>query len=491
MARAATIENVKAKPGAEAIRLSWDWRGRGSRVVRALRSAEWYPETPHDAQTRAFDAALAYEGDASGFADVALRPGAEYFYALFTREKDGWSRPVHVHVWTIADGHAAEVYGDRAAAAPVRDPVALDTALLLPFACVAATVLALVSGSVVSHGVSVAAAIALTAVWRRREEPDAPVSTFLRWQIVPLAVTVILWSFGGILGLFTQDSSLLGKTAAAFLRTFVTLGGLSGVWLYTTYTFIEPLRSDERRRALLLWAPPLVALALPDVVLLAAAIVAVLLWSMLSRERARQSWRRRKRVPYEFKGLTDEEVEALTGVARPRPAAEAAGAGPGEARMLTRDGDRLFSFACPVHGTAHVEPYDEKLVRRYRIARDEGDCLCPATTPWHLRLGLTRTQALLYLLVGLWALNVADLLFTWNAIAAGKATEANGLMQRLIDAGPGPAIAFKIGVMTVAVIAIWALRRHRAAFVVTAAATAAYAAIVVWETLWAVGYLVS
>jgi hypothetical protein len=92
-----------------------------------------------------------------------------------------------------------------------------------------------------------------------------------------------------------------------------------------------------------------------------------------------------------------------------------------------------------------------------------------------------------WLLIAVWILNAADLALTADALAAGRAQEANALMAVLFGWGLLPAAAYKIGVATVGVFALYALRRYRAVLVASAALAVSLVAVVVYQLvfLWA------
>jgi hypothetical protein len=99
-------------------------------------------------------------------------------------------------------------------------------------------------------------------------------------------------------------------------------------------------------------------------------------------------------------------------------------------------------------------------------------------------LGPTGIQALLLLLIELWLLNVADLALTKYGIWLGFATESNDVMSFFLRAGTVPAIAFKVGVVTVGALLLWRLRRHRAALFAAVLLTGVFAAVVVYQVFW-------
>lgn len=96
----------------------------------------------------------------------------------------------------------------------------------------------------------------------------------------------------------------------------------------------------------------------------------------------------------------------------------------------------------------------------------------------------SRDQLLLLLLAQLWALNVADLALTRYAMWLGFATESNGIMDYFLRAGTVPALAFKVGIVTVGALLLWRLRVYRVATVAAALLAAVLAAVVVYQALW-------
>jgi hypothetical protein len=95
-----------------------------------------------------------------------------------------------------------------------------------------------------------------------------------------------------------------------------------------------------------------------------------------------------------------------------------------------------------------------------------------------------RDRLLLLLLAQLWALNVADLALTRYAMWLGFATESNDIMDYFLSAGTVPALAFKIGIVTVGALLLWRLRAYRIATVAAALLTGVLAAVVVYQTFW-------
>ena len=73
-----------------------------------------------------------------------------------------------------------------------------------------------------------------------------------------------------------------------------------------------------------------------------------------------------------------------------------------------------------------------------------------------------------------------DLLITLELLRLG-AVEINPIMARLLALGPGPAAVAKLGVVLVATLGLWLLRRHRAALTTAVALVAVYGSLVTFE----------
>jgi Domain of unknown function (DUF5658) len=93
-------------------------------------------------------------------------------------------------------------------------------------------------------------------------------------------------------------------------------------------------------------------------------------------------------------------------------------------------------------------------------------------------------QLLFWCLLELWVLNVADLLLTRYALWLGFATEENGVMRYFLHEGTLLAAAFKIGIVTVGVVALWHVRRRPAALAAAVLLTVVFAAVVAYQAAW-------
>ena len=100
------------------------------------------------------------------------------------------------------------------------------------------------------------------------------------------------------------------------------------------------------------------------------------------------------------------------------------------------------------------------------------------------RLGPFGGRVLFWLLVGLWVLNVADLLLTRYSLWLGFATESIDVMSYFFRTGEVPAGAFKIGIVTVGTLLLWRLRRYRTALFAAALLGGVFAAVVAYQALW-------
>ncbi len=113
--------------------------------------------------------------------------------------------------------------------------------------------------------------------------------------------------------------------------------------------------------------------------------------------------------------------------------------------------------------------------RRFAPARDCPSCVVRTT----------------WLLVAVWALNLADFALTAHVLDRGVAREGNALMAYFLDAGLLPAFLFKMGIVTAGIAALWLLRRWRTTLIAAAALTMVYAFVVAYQLaiIWQVNAL--
>ena len=99
-------------------------------------------------------------------------------------------------------------------------------------------------------------------------------------------------------------------------------------------------------------------------------------------------------------------------------------------------------------------------------------------------VGAFGQQVLLWLLLGLWLCNVADLLLTKYSLWLGVASESNDVMRYFLHVGTLTAAMFKVGIVTIGVLLLWRLRRYRAALFAAGLLAAIFAAVVAYEAFW-------
>ncbi len=104
------------------------------------------------------------------------------------------------------------------------------------------------------------------------------------------------------------------------------------------------------------------------------------------------------------------------------------------------------------------------------------------------RLGRFGQLVLLWVLVELWILNVADLLLTRYSLWLGFAKESNGVMDYFFRSGTAPTLVFKIGMVTVGALLLWRLRHYSTALFAAALLTGIFTAVVVYQTLWVLSF---
>jgi hypothetical protein len=95
-----------------------------------------------------------------------------------------------------------------------------------------------------------------------------------------------------------------------------------------------------------------------------------------------------------------------------------------------------------------------------------------------------RDRLLLFLLIELFALNIADLALTRYAIWLGFATESNGVMDYFLSAGTLPALLFKVGIVSLGALLLWRLREYVVATVAAGLVAFVFAAVVAYQVFW-------
>jgi hypothetical protein len=101
-------------------------------------------------------------------------------------------------------------------------------------------------------------------------------------------------------------------------------------------------------------------------------------------------------------------------------------------------------------------------------------------------LGGLGQRVLLLLLAALVVLNIVDFALTRYSLWLGFATESNGVMDFFFKQSDVAAAMFKFLMVTGGAVALWLLRRYRAALLAGVLLAAVFTAVVVYQALWIV-----
>jgi len=151
--------------------------------------------------------------------------------------------------------------------------------------------------------------------------------------------------------------------------------------------------------------------------------------------------------------------------------------------VLRRDGALIVRYTCPRDGQIHESPWMPEFADRYAQALAGEGCLCPTREGWLVRHGVIGRSVTVWALALLWVLNLCDILLTRQALHSGVAREANRLMSSLITLGWAPALAFKIGVVSLGVVLLWRYRGSRLAQSASVALAGFYALVVLYQVV--------
>lgn len=91
-----------------------------------------------------------------------------------------------------------------------------------------------------------------------------------------------------------------------------------------------------------------------------------------------------------------------------------------------------------------------------------------------------RDAVMRWALILLWLFNLEDYVLTQAALRSG-AIESNLLFAYVLEQGPGPALAFKLGVVTAGCLLLWRFRRHPATLVASLGLALAYVLVTVFH----------
>lgn len=99
-------------------------------------------------------------------------------------------------------------------------------------------------------------------------------------------------------------------------------------------------------------------------------------------------------------------------------------------------------------------------------------------------LGAYGQHILAFVLIELCVLNVLDFSLTRYAMWLGFATESNSVMDFFFKQGAVVAGVFKLSIVTGGAVALWLLRRYRAALLAGVLLAGVFAAVVAYQFLW-------
>jgi hypothetical protein len=120
-----------------------------------------------------------------------------------------------------------------------------------------------------------------------------------------------------------------------------------------------------------------------------------------------------------------------------------------------------------------------------RSGFDRRRSLCSTPVRAALDASLLRLRDHPRTLVGILALanllSLLDLVLTQTLLRLGAATEANPVMRYVLAGGAVQAAVVKVGIVLAVSLAIWTLRRRRAALTTAVFFAAAYGAVVLYE----------
>ena len=154
------------------------------------------------------------------------------------------------------------------------------------------------------------------------------------------------------------------------------------------------------------------------------------------------------------------------------------------APLLNRDSGALtLRYSCPQDGEQHEVSYQRDFARRYGAAAADRDCLCPGHESWFIRHGMRPRTVTLWALASLWLLNICDIVLTRQALQSGVAREANRFMGFVLGMGWLPALAFKIGIVSIGVAVLWRYRRSRLARSASMALAGFYTVVVLYQAV--------
>lgn len=296
MSRVPVLEWLSVSCRDGAVRLAWRWAGGSLVEVRALRSMQWFCDSPEAHVDGDWGQELLYEGRAGDVVDRLASSSEDVFYTVFARKgaKSRWRRPLRVCVrkagyeppplgisasgatagaelyapGRLIDGRYVEVGGDREAP-PLVDGWRQWGLFLVPIATLG-LLMGFLTG--VDHRIITVAALALAAVWRLLYGLQPDLRRFFQYLKAVAVVNgmvwlaaLLFWFFARMLaGLTTVTIS--GSILYRWLYPILLLAAMAGVWLFMSRALDEAGRPTRR----------------PAFVVLAGLLVLAALWAPLA-----------------------------------------------------------------------------------------------------------------------------------------------------------------------------------------------------------------
>jgi len=244
-----------------AVRLAWRWAGSSPVEVRALRSSQWFCDSPDAHVTGDWGQELLYEGRAGDVVDRGASDNEDVFYTVFARKgpRSRWRRPLRVCVrkagyeppplglslsgstagakfyapGRLIDGRYVEVSGDREAP-PVVGGRREWGLVVVPLATLC-LLMGFLAG--VDHRLVTVVALALAAGWRLLDGAQPDLRRLLRYLKIVALVGAIFWLapvllFGFFAGALGATGMVSRSILILSLYPLIVLAAMVGVWLF-------------------------------------------------------------------------------------------------------------------------------------------------------------------------------------------------------------------------------------------------------------------
>lgn len=260
MSRVPVLRELSVSCLDASVRLAWRWAGSSPAEVRALRSTQWFCDSP-DAHTDGdWGQELLYEGRAGVVIDSRADGRDDVFYSVFAREgpKGAWRRPLRICArkngyeppplglslsgsaagaelyapGRLIDGRYVEIGGDYEAP-PVVGGSREWGVVLVP-----AVTVGLLAGFLMGIDVRIitVAALGIAACWRLLEGARPDLGRFLHYLKIVALVDGFFWAaallFSFFVAMLPTTVRISGSILIFWLYPLLLLAGMAGVWLF-------------------------------------------------------------------------------------------------------------------------------------------------------------------------------------------------------------------------------------------------------------------